>query len=315
MAPPKSKAKKRLVLIDGHAILHRAYYAFPSTLKTRKGELVNAVYGFTRMLLTVLKDLHPEYVAVAFDLPEPTFRHKEFLGYQAQRPKMDSELSDQIERVEEVVRTLNIPIFAVKGYEADDVIGSLAKQAAKRGIEAVIITGDRDMMQLVNSRVKVYAPVKGFSNAKLFNKKGVKELLGVKPDQIIDYKAMVGDASDNYPGVPGIGPKTATDLLDKHQDLKSIYRHVAKLPEGVAKKLVEGKESAELSKKLAEIVTNVPIKLSLKACVVHDYDQEKAKKLFEELEFKSLIEKLPGVRPEQTTNNKQQRENRQMKLI
>jgi DNA polymerase-1 len=305
---------KRIVLIDGHAILHRAYYAFPSTIKTRRGELVNAVYGFTRMLLTVLKDLHPEYVAVAFDLPEPTFRHKEFIGYQAQRPKMETELKDQIERVEEVVRTLNIPAFAVKGFEADDVIGTLAKQVAKKGVEAVIVTGDRDIMQLVNSKVKVYAPLKGFSQAKLFGKKDVQALLGVKPEQIVDYKAMVGDPSDNYPGVPGIGPKTASKLLSRYQDLNTIYRNINKIEPRVANRLIEGKESGGLSRKLAEIVTNVPIKLNLKACLVHDYDHEKAKKLFEELEFKSLIENLPGMKKEGKKARKKPK-NEQMRLM
>ncbi len=305
---------KRLVLIDGHAILHRAYYAFPPTLKTRRGELVNAVYGFTRMLLTVLKDLHPEYVAVAFDLPEPTFRHQEFIGYQAQRPKMDSELKDQIERVEEVVRTLNIPAFAVKGFEADDVIGTLAKQAAKKKVEAVIVTGDRDIMQLVNSKVKVYAPLKGFSQAKLFGKKDVQALLDVKPEQIVDYKAMVGDPSDNYPGVPGIGPKTASKLLSRYQDWDTIYRNIKKIEPPIARRLTEGRESGRLSRKLAEIVTNVPIKLNLKACLVHDYDHEKAKKLFEELEFKSLIEKLPGMKKEEKRTRKKFT-NEQMKLV
>jgi DNA polymerase-1 len=307
-------AKKRLVLIDGHAILHRAYYAFPATLKTRRGELVNAVYGFIRMLLVVLKELHPEYVAVAFDLPEPTFRHKEFIGYQVQRPKMDSELADQIERVKEVVRTLNIPIFAVKGFEADDVIGTLAKQGAKKGVEAVIVTGDRDIMQLVSSKVKVYAPVKGFSQAKLFGEKDVRELLGVKPEQIVDYKALVGDPSDNYPGVPGIGPKTAVSLLSRFPSFTQIYQNVGKMEPRLAHKLTEGVESATLSRKLAEIVTNVPIKLNLKACVVHDYDQEKAKRLFTELEFKSLIEKLPGIKKEEKKVKKKPK-NEQMRLM
>lgn len=307
---------KRLVLIDGHAILHRAYHAFPLTLKTRQGELVNAVYGFTRMLLTVLKDLHPEYAAVAFDLPEPTFRHKEFIGYQAQRPKMEAELADQIERVAEVVRILNIPIFAVKGFEADDVVGTLARQAAQKDVEAVIVTGDRDIMQLVSSKVKVYAPIKGFSQARLFGKKEVKKLLGVGPEQIIDYKAMVGDASDNYPGVPGIGPKTALRLLSQYQDLATVYKNMAKIEPRVANKLIEGKESAVLSRKLAEIVTKVPIKLNLRHCLIHDYDHHKAKGLFEELEFRSLIEKLPGMEKEAIEKKEKEKpKGKQMKLI
>lgn len=322
---------KRLVLIDGHAILHRAYHAFPLTLKTRRGETINAVYGFTRMLLTVLKNLKPDYVAVAFDLAEPTFRHELFIGYQAHRPEREVELEDQLKRVEEVVRFLNIPTFAVKGFEADDVIGTLAKQATKRGVEAIIVTGDRDIMQLVNDKVKVYVPVKGFANAKLFVKKNVQELLGVRPEQIIDYKAMVGDASDNYPGIPGIGPKTAVALLGKYKDLDTIYKNlrlssenlvsrsarnnnIDRIKPSVAKKLIEGKESARLSRKLARIVTDVPIKLNLKACQVHDYDRGKATALFQRLEFRSLIKKLPGSENEEE-RPKAEDKNKQMKLL
>jgi len=313
---------KRLVLIDGHAILHRAYYAFPATLRTRHGEIVNAVYGFTRMLLSVLKDLHPEYVAVAFDLPKPTFRHKEFIGYQAQRPKMEAELKDQIERVFEVVKTLNIPMFMVEGYEADDVIGTLANQAAKKKVETVIVTGDKDLLQLVKPRVKLYAPKKGFSEPIMYDQKKVKKEMGIKPRQIVDYKALIGDASDNYPGVPGIGPKTAPKLLTKYKDLDTIYKNLPKFRENlvsrsarnrnidkieprIAKLLIEGKESAYLSRKLAEIVINVPIKLNLKACRIHDYDQEEAIKLFQELGFKSLINKLPGVEIEEKKKPKE----------
>jgi DNA polymerase-1 len=303
---------KRLVLIDGHAILHRAYHAFPKTLKTRQGELVNAVYGFTRMLLSVLEDLKPTFVVVAFDLPKPTFRHQEYLGYQIQRPAMDEELAGQIKRVYQIVESLNIPIFAVEGYEADDVIGSLASQARQKSeirnpkSEIIIVTGDKDMMQLVGKKVKVYAPRKSFSEPEIFDIKKVREFLGIKPEQIVDYKALTGDASDNYPGVPGIGPKTAIQLLQKYGSLDNIYKNIKKIKPLVAEKLIEGKESAALAKKLATIVTNVPIKLNLKSCQVHDYEREKAKKLFEELEFRSLIEKLPGMEKNKKGTKKDQ---------
>jgi len=304
---------KRLVLIDGHAILHRAYHAFPKNLTTRKGELVNAVYGFTRMLLGVIEDLKPDYLAVTFDLPKPTFRHEIFLGYQSKRPQMDAELKGQIERVHQVVKVLSLPFFEKAGFEADDVIGTLAKQASLRNVATVIVTGDRDIMQLVNRKVKVYAPIKGFSGAELFGRKKVRQLLNVWPEQIIDYKALVGDPSDNYPGVPGVGPKTATKLLGNYKDLDTIYNSASKIEPRVAKKLIEDKELAFLSQKLAKIVTNVPIKLSLKACRVHDYDQEKTIKLFEELEFKSLINKLPGIEP--FVSEKKKAKNGQIKLL
>jgi len=302
---------KRLVLIDGHAILHRAYHAFPLTLKTRRGELVNAVYGFTRILLTVLEDLKPDFLAAAFDLPEPTFRHQEYVGYQLQRPEMDRELAGQIERVYQMAKTLNIPAFTSPSFEADDVIGTLAKQAALKNVEVMIVTGDKDMMQLVNKKVKVYAPKRGFAEPEIFDEKKVKIFLGVTPKQIIDYKALVGDASDNYPGVSGIGPKTAVELLSQYGDLKTIYKNLGKIKPLLSQKLKDGQENAYLSQKLATIVTKVPLKLNLKACLVHDYDHQKALKLFEELEFKSLINKLPGFKKEKEKKD----ENNQMSLI
>jgi len=304
---------KRLVLIDGHAILHRAYHAFPKNLTTRKGERINAVYGFTRMLLGVIDDLKADYIAVAFDLPKPTFRHKEFIGYQAKRPQMDAELKDQIERVHQVVRILNMPIFEKAGFEADDVIGTLAKQASKKNIATIIVTGDRDMMQLVDKKVKVYAPIRGFSGAELFDQKKVQYLLGVWPKQIVDYKALMGDASDNYPGVPGIGPKTAVQLLERYQNLDAIYSHIGKIKPTVAKKLTQGVEGAILSKKLAKIVTDAPVKLNLRACRVHDYSHEKAVELFKELEFRSLIKKLPGVDQKQEAIKREK--DKQMELL
>jgi len=308
---------EKLVLIDGHALLHRAYHAFPTTLRTRKGEIVNAVYGFTRILLTVLKELQPEYVAVAFDLPVPTFRHKEYVGYQVQRPEMDKELKGQIQRVWEVVKALNIPIFTAPGFEADDIIGTLAFQALAKNqesriknhgkkthnsqfiihnsnLEVIIVTGDRDIMQLVREGVRVYAPGKGFSEGEFFDRQKVKEVLGIWPEQVVDYKALVGDASDNYPGVPAIGPKTAIKLLEEFRDLGNIYKNLKKIAPSIAQKLITGKESAQLSKKLATIVTNAPVKLNLKACRLKDYDPQKVRQLFEELEFKSLLNKLPA---------------------
>jgi len=325
---------EKLVLIDGHALLHRAYHAFPTTLRTRKGEIVNAVYGFTRILLTVLKELQPDYVAVAFDLPVPTFRHKEYVGYQVQRPEMDKELKGQIQRVWEVVKALNIPIFTASGFEADDVIGTLAFQARVpklktqnsklktkyqarlpdgqvSKLEVIIVTGDKDIMQLVREGVRVYAPGKGFSQGEFFDRQKVKEVLGIWPQQLVDYKALVGDASDNYPGVPGIGPKTAIKLLEEFRDLGNIYKNLKKIAPPIAQKLIAGKESAQLSKKLATIVTNAPVKLNLKACRLKDYDPQKVRQLFEELEFRSLLNKLPGAEAEEDKKPKA----KQMKLL
>ncbi|MGB9911650.1 MAG: 5'-3' exonuclease [Microgenomates group bacterium] len=303
---------ERLVLIDGHALLHRAYHAFPLTLRTRKGEIVNAVYGFTRILLTVLKDLKPKYLAVAFDRPEPTFRHQEYVGYQVQRPTTEKEFKEQIVRVKEVVRAFNIPIFEKPGYEADDVIASLIFQAQKKfqksnsDFQIIIVSGDKDLMQLVEDKVFLYLPQKGFTEAKLCGEKEVEEILGIKPSQVVDYKALVGDASDNYPGVPGIGPKTAINLLQQFGSLKGIYKNLKKISPKVAQKLKDGKESAELSQKLAKIITNVPIKLSLKACRFGNYDEQKVIALFKGLEFRSLINKLPSKEEEKVKEKDEQ---------
>lgn len=296
---------KRLVLIDGHHILHRAYHAFPKTLTTRKGELVNAVYGFTRILLKVIADLHPEYIAVTFDRPEPTFRHKDFIGYQVQRPKTEQELVDQVNRVKQVVASINIPIFEKPGFEADDLIGTLACQAIKKKLETIIVTGDKDIMQLVGKQVSLYLPQKSFTEIILCTGKEVKRILGIKPGQVIDYKALVGDNSDNYPGVPGIGPKTALSLLTAYSDLAGIYSHLDKIKPLVRQKLKEGRESANLSQKLATIVKNAPVKLNLSDCRVADYNQDQAIKLFQELEFRSLINKLPGIEIEKEVKKKE----------
>lgn len=306
---------KRFVLIDGHAILHRAYHALPP-LTTSGGEEVGAVFGFTSMLLRVIADLKPEYLAVAFDRPRPTFRQKMYVGYQAKRPKMAEELKGQIEKVYQVLKTLGIPIYEMDGYEADDVIGTLVRQApynnklytGQAGIEVIIVSGDKDMFQLVGKNIKIYTPVKGLTQSVLYDETKVKAKYGMKPRQLVDFKALVGDPSDNYPGVAGIGPKTAVELLQKFGSLDNIYKNIKKVKPILAPKLKEGKESAVLSKKLATIVTKVPLKLDLKACRIHNYDHQKAQKLFEELEFKSLIGRLPGVKSEGEESGKKSKQ-------
>jgi DNA polymerase-1 len=297
------KHAKQFVLIDGHSVLFRAFHAYP-TLTTSKGELINAVYGFTNILLTVIQELNPTHIAVSFDRAAPTFRHKEYKGYKAHRPEAPEELVNQQDRVEEVVSVLNIPIFAEEGYEADDVIGTLVKQACKFEIrnskfEIIIVTSDRDALQLVDDRrVFVYTPGRGKQRAQLWDADAVVEKYGLQPAQFISLKALAGDQSDEIPGVRGIGPKTATLLLQAYGDLEGVYTHSEdvkkRFGEAVARRLSEGKESADLSRRLATIVTDVPITLSLTACAVNDYDKAKVVEKFKELEFHSLILKLPN---------------------
>lgn len=291
-----TRTLSRLVLIDGNNLAHRAFHALSKDFTTSKGEIVNAVYGFTRMLLKVIKDLKPEYLIVAFDKKGPTFRHQEYTGYKAKRPEMDSDLVPQIKRIHEVVESLNIPIFELDGYEADDVIGTLAKQAEKRPefLEIMIVTGDRDALQLVSPRIKIYSPKKGLSNPVIYDPEAVRRDYGLTPAQIVDFKALRGDPSDNIPGVYGIGEKTAAELIKTYGTLEQVYRNLAEISPSTAKKLAQGAEQAGLSKRLATIVLEAPIRLDLKACRLADYDQERARKFFEELEFKSLLDQLPG---------------------
>ncbi len=288
---------KRLVLVDGNALLHRAYHATPP-FTTSSGELINAVFGFSSMILKVIDDLKPDYLAVAWDEKGPTFRHQAYTQYKATRGPMDDGLSNQYKRVHEVVKAFNIPEFSLSGYEADDLIGTLAIQAEKeKDLEIVIVTGDRDIMQIIDPRIKTFMPKKTLADVGLY---GIEEFVakyGFMPKQLIDYKALAGDASDNIPGVNGIGDVSATKLIHQFESIENIYKaeNLKTLPERMQKLLSEGAEDAVMSKKLATLDLKAPIKLDLKACLVHDFEAEKVVKLFEELEFKSLINRIPGV--------------------
>jgi DNA polymerase-1 len=259
------------------------------------------------MLIRVIAELRPAYLAVSFDLPLPTFRHETYLAYQAHRPSMEQELKSQVELVREVVEAAGIPVYTTPGFEADDVIGTLARQALQSSrqaaggreevAEVVIVTGDRDILQLVDDRVKVYAPVKGLSQARLFDKKAVEEYMGIKPKQIVDYKALVGDQSDNYPGVRGVGPKTAVEMLRRYETLDGIFRALGSgrwaLGKKIAERLKNGQEAARLSQKLARISTSAPVTLDLARAKFTDFSRnEKFIAKIRELGFKSLLKRL-----------------------
>lgn len=287
---------KKLVLIDGNALVHRAYHALPK-LTTKKGELVNAVYGFISILLKVLNDLKPDYVAATFDLAGPTFRHEEFKDYKATRVRAPQELYDQLDRVKQVLVALNVPIYEQQGFEADDVIGTLAFQASeekKEDVETIIVTGDLDTLQLVNDKVKVYTLKKGINDTILYDKKAVHDRYGLSPEQMPDFKGLKGDPSDNIPGVPGVGDKTATELLKEYNTIENLYENVGLLPQKIGNKLEEYKEQAVFSKYLATIKTDVPVRLDLSKCELRDYNPEIVRRLFEELEFFSLLKRLPN---------------------
>lgn len=285
---------KKLVLIDGHALAYRVFYALPlEAFTTKDGEPTNATYGFARTLLDLMlsKD-PPKYLAVSFDVGA-TFRDDLFADYKGTRAKMPDELRQQIQRIREVVAALNIPILELEGYEADDVLGTIARQAKAHDVQAYIITGDRDLLQLVDDNTVVELPAgRGQREPSVYDEEAVKEKLGVRPDQVVDYKALVGDKSDNIPGVAGVGPKTAERLLAEYGTLDAIYENLEEIKGAMGKKLADGKEDAYLSYKLAKIITDAPIELDLEACLTKAYDAETVLDLFRELEFRSLTSRL-----------------------
>jgi len=282
----------KLVLIDGNAILHRAFHALPP-LTTRSGEPINAVYGLISMLLRVISDLNPTHIAVCFDVKAPTFRHKIFKEYQSQRPPTHDDLSSQFEKAKRVIKTFGIPIYEKSGFEADDVIGTIAYSVQRTAdSEVVIVTGDRDLLQLVNDKVKLYMPILGLSAGKLMGIEETKEKIGVEPELIADFKALVGDPSDNYKGVAGIGPKTAINLLNKYGSVDGVYKNLKQIPQKIREKLIKDRKNAVLSHKLATIVKNVPVKLDLESAGKWDVDSKKVLELFKEYGFKTLTERV-----------------------
>ena len=284
---------EKLVIIDGNAIVHRAFHALPP-MNTQDGKPTNAVYGFFTMLLKLLNDLRPKYLIVCFDRPKPTFRKQMYVGYQAKRPKMSDDLVPQIDLLHKVLEKAKIEHFEIDGYEADDIIGTIAKQSAEKAVQAIIVSGDRDMLQLVNDNVFVLAPISGITKMALYTQDKVKEKYGLNPSQFIDYKALVGDASDNYPGVTGIGPKTASELLNKYQTFENLYSHISELPENLSSKLAVDAEQAALAKKLATIVTDAPVKMDLGKAEVIKIDEKGLLEAFRDLGFKSLMGRVIG---------------------
>lgn len=281
--------KKTFVVIDSHSVIHRAFHALPR-LTTKKGELVNALYGFLLVFLKVIKELKPDFIAAVFDYPAPTFRHEKYGAYKANRPKAPEELYSQIPKVKEFLKNFDVAIFEKQGFEADDIVGTIASLAS--GIEVIILSGDTDLLQLVGSRAKVYFLQKGVKDTLLYDEKMVGEKYqGLRPDQLPDYKALKGDASDNIPGVPGIGDKTAIQLIRTAGSLEDLYAGFA--PAKFKEKLLRYKEQAFLSKELATIQRNVSIDFKLNECKWAGYDKAKASRLFQNYEFYSLINKLP----------------------
>ena len=290
---PLTSTRKTLYLIDGSALAYRSYFAFVrNPLINSKGENTSAVFAFTRSLLKILDEEKPDYMAVVFDTPEPTFRHEEYAEYKAQRPRMPDEMADQLPRIKEVIRALNIPIVELPGYEADDVIATLAKRAAEQGLDVTIVTGDKDLVQLVTDRIRIYNPKPGGKEPEVITVETAPEKLGVRPEQIPDYLGLAGDSVDNIPGVKGIGPKGAVDLLKTFGSLEKIYEHLDQVKPRYRKVLEEQKEQALLSKQLATVQADAPVDVDLEDLRLGEPNRDELVRLFRELEFKSLLERF-----------------------
>ncbi|MFA5792782.1 MAG: 5'-3' exonuclease H3TH domain-containing protein [Candidatus Gracilibacteria bacterium] len=281
------------VLIDGNAIVHRCYHAVPPTLTAPDGTPVNAVYGFTSILLGILEVEKPDYLAVAFDMKGPTFRHAEFADYKATRVKTDDALIVQFPLVKEVLKSFSVPIFEKPGLEADDYLGIVSHELKERlpDLQILIVTGDQDALQLVDEQVWVVAPVSGYTKVIRYDRTLVHQKLGVWPEQVADFKGLRGDSSDNLPGVPGIGEKTAVKLLEQFNSVENLYEHLEEvLPERIRALLIEHKDQAFLCKKMATILKkDGDLDLSLDDCAVHNFDIEKVRDLFLKFAFKSLL--------------------------
>ncbi len=296
---------KKLAIIDTFALLHRAYHAIPPTLTTKDGLMVNAAYGFSAILLRLMKELKPDYIVAAFDLPGGTFRNKEYKEYKAHREAPDKDFIDQISIIEDILAALSIPKLALKGYEADDVIGSIARYCneQEKDIEVIIVSGDLDTLQLVNKRTVVYTMRKSINDTLIYDEAAVRERYGLTPAQIIDLKSLKGDTSDNIPGVKGIGEKGAIDLVKEFGSLENIYTHIEskKIKDRTRELLKDQKDMAFQSKMLATIVTDLKVNLDLTKADINNYDLPKVTKLFQKLEFRSLLAKLPTSNGTATT--------------
>jgi len=292
--------KKCLLIIDSNSLLHRAFHALPP-LTTKKGEQTGAIYGFLLILFKAIKDINPLYVVACFDLPVPTFRHKKFEGYKAKRPKTPEEIKKQLPKIKEVLRAFGIPIFEKEGFEADDLIATISTKAGEENnqIERYILSGDLDNLQLVDERTKVYTLGRGIKETIVYDKEKVVSRFEVLPEQMIDFKALTGDASDNIPGVPGIGKKTAAEIIKKFNTLEDLYQKIEKSDADISQRtreiLIKNKKQAFLCRFLAEMKKDVAIDFNIKEARFGGFDQKKIEGILNEFEFYSLVKRIPEI--------------------
>lgn len=292
--------KKRLLILDSNALLHRAFHALPP-LVTKKGEPTGAVYGFLLTLFKAIKDLSPLYIVACFDLALPTFRHQKFAEYKAQRPKTPEEIKSQLPKIKEVLKTLKIPIFEKEGFEADDLIATISTIASEKDkeLEIYIVSGDLDTLQLIEGNIKVYTLGRGIKDTVVYDKERVVSRFGIGPEQIVDFKSLVGDPSDNISGVLGIGKKTAADLLKKYGTIDNLYQKIdndkVDIKPRTKDALLKNKEQAFFARMLVEVKKDVDINFNLEECRFGKFDRGEVEKILSNLEFNSLINRLASI--------------------
>ncbi|MFY9175578.1 MAG: DNA polymerase I [Peptococcia bacterium] len=283
---------EKFVIIDGNSLVNRAYYALPM-LSNSNGLITNAIYGFTKMLFKVIEDEQPDCLAVAFDKSRIVFRHQEYADYKAQRKPMPTELRTQLPILKELLQTMQISIFEIEGYEADDIIGTMVRKAEKAGMESIIVTGDRDALQLVTNHTKVWLTKKGLSEVECYDPQFLEEKYGLTPEQVIDLKGLMGDASDNIPGIPGVGEKTALKLLKEYGSVEEVLAHHEDFKgKKLGQSLVQYADQARLSKRLATIDCAVPLEAEIEQCRRTDPDYPQLLEMLQELEFKNIIQQV-----------------------
>ncbi len=283
---------ERLILIDSNSLIYRGYFAIPP-LTTTKGELSNATFGFASIFLKAIEEIRPQHIAAAFDLPGKTFRHERDATYKATRKPMPDELRPQMERCKEILERFGVPIYALPGFEADDVIGALARQAEQAGLETIIVSGDLDPLQLVTPNIKLFTTRMGFQNTVVYDEAQIAQRYGLRPSQMVDFKALKGDTTDNIPGVPGVGDKTAAKLVADHGSIEGVYLDLSGYTPRLRENLAAHKEQVFRSREMATIVTDLPVTLDVEKTRWRGYDRAAVLDLFRDLEFRSLIPRLP----------------------
>ncbi len=283
--------KEKLLVIDSNSLLYRSFHALPA-LSIKKGEQTGAMYGFLLTLFKAIEDIRPDFIIACFDYPAPTFRHKKFKEYKSKRKETPKELIPQISKMKNILKEFNVLILEKKGFEADDLISTITKRINKK---TYIMTGDTDLFQLINKKTSVYTLKKGIKDTIIYNEKEIFSRFSLFPNQMVDFKTLTGDPSDNIPGVPGIGKKTATNLLKEFKTLENIYKNSDKIKEKTKESLLENKKQVLLSKELIKTKENVPLKIKIENFRFKNFNPQKAENILKKFNFKSLVNRLPNL--------------------